>query len=164
MKQTVVIVAALAWLTAGCGGVSTMVNWDEAYSFTDLGTYEWVEQDPPPGFDSVTVNLVRSTTEDVLGAKGYRKDPESPSFLVAFQMGTQEQLSPRLYSNPYIRTGYMEASTQTRLIIDVVDPEERAAVWSGSAGISVNPQDTHKNAPPIRKAVQKLLDEFPPES
>ena len=163
MRKTGMVVAALAWLAAGCGGVSTRVDWDETYSFEELGTYDWVEQDAPPGFESATIDVVKSTTDDELRVKGYLKDPENPTFLVGYQLGVEAQHSPRHYSNPYTRTGYTEASTQTRLILDVVDPEEREAVWSGSASISVDPGDTHKNAPPIRKAVRKLLDEVPPE-
>jgi hypothetical protein len=164
MRRTGTIGAALAWLVTGCASVSTTIDWKESYAFSKLGTYEWVEREVPPGIDSTTVGEIVGTADGVLQEKGYRKSSDSPSFLVAYHLGPQEQYASRRYSNPYTRTTYQEASKQSRLIIDVIDPEANEAVWSGSAAIAADPTDTHKNAPLIRKAVRELLADFPPES
>lgn len=156
--------AALLWLMVGCGGVSTTINWNESYTFADLGTYEWIERAPPPGIDSITVREIVGTADALLQEKGYEKDSEDPSFLVAYHFGLRKEDVDRQYSNPYIRTTYKEEVAKSQLIIEVIDPRAQAAVWSGSAAITADPTDTHKNASLIRKGVRELLAGFPPES
>jgi hypothetical protein len=163
MRRTGTVGAALAWLVTGCAGVSTSIDWNESYVFSDLGTFDWIERDAPSGIDVRTVGEIVGTADTVLLRKGYSKDADSPSFLVAYHFGQEEQYSSRRYSNPFDRETYLEASKQSRLIIDLIDPETNEAVWSGSAGIEADPSDVHKNAPLIRNAVRELLAGFPPE-
>lgn len=163
MRRTGTIGAVLAWLVTGCAGVSTSIDWNESYAFSDLGTYDWLESDTPPGIDESTVGEIVGTADTVLQEKGYSKDADSPTFFVAYHFGQEERYASRRYSNPFDRTTYLEGSKQSRLIIDVIDPEANEAVWSGSAGIEADPSDVHKNAPLIRKAVRELLAGFPPE-
>lgn len=162
MRRTGTIGAALAFLVTGCAGVSTSIDWNEAYGFSDLGTYDWVERDAPPGISERTIDEIVGTADSLLQKKGYKKDADGPSFLVAYHFGQEELYVSRRYSNPFSRTTYLEASKQSRLIIDVIDPGASEAVWSGSAGIQADPKDVHKNAPLIRKAVRELLAGFPP--
>jgi len=162
MRRTGTIGAALAWLVTGCAGVSTSIDWNETYAFSDLGTYDWVERDAPPGISESTVGEIVGTADSLFQEKGYRKDADSPTFLVAYHFGQEQRYVSRRYSNPFSRTTYPEASKQSRLIINVIDPEASKAVWSGTAGIEADPKDVHKNAPLIREAVRQLLAGFPP--
>ena len=164
MKRITMIGAALAWMATACGGISTNVDWDPAQSFGQLNSYDWIDQDLPEGIPESTIDVVRSTADEELQAKGYRKASDDPSFLVGFQLGTQAQTAYRTYSNPFSPGRYAQATAGTRLAIDVIEPGSRQAVWSGSASVPVDLEDVHKNAPPIREAVRKLLAEFPPDS
>lgn len=157
--------AALTWLVSGCAGVSTTIDSSDSYAFSDLGTYAWIESHVPPGIDTSTVSDIVGTADAVLQEKGYREDADHPSFLLGYYFGPQEGYATRRYSNPltHVDRTYLEAHTQSWLIIDVVDPEASEAVWTGSASIEADPSDVHKNAPLIRKAVRELLAGFPPE-
>ncbi|UCG76090.1 MAG: DUF4136 domain-containing protein [Gemmatimonadota bacterium] len=164
MRRTGAIAGALAWSLAGCAAVTTTIDWNGSYDFSVLATYEWIARDLPPGVDPATIDEIIGTADSILRHKGYVRDPDGASFLVAYQFGAEADIAPRPSANPYTRDTHTQVSTHSRLILDVIDPETDEAIWSGSAGIEARPGDTHKNAPLIRKAVQELLSGFPPDS
>lgn len=166
MKKTIVI-ANLAFLCTACGPtISTSTDWDQAFPFSDLGTYAWALQ--IQGADTSDPNAVRVQrgTDRVLQERGFRMDEDDPSFLVAYQLGSEDRHRFVPYNQALLgarSTARVEYTANT-IIIDVIDPESNEVVWRGSGETTPDSNATvEQNSDLIRRVVEKILKDFPPD-
>ena len=166
MKKTIVI-ANLAFICTACGPtISTSTDWDQAFPFSDLGTYAWALQ--TQGADTSDPNAVRVQrgTDRVLQERGFRMDENDPSFLVAYQLGSEDRHRFVPYNQALLgarSTARVEYTANT-IIIDVIDPESNEVVWRGSGETTPDSNATvEQQSDLIRQVVEKILKDFPPD-
>lgn len=171
----------LVLLTVGCSSVSVSTDFDNSIDFTGLSTYNWM---PPPEQPSAELqrelsqntlieSRVQRAVDGQLAAKGIRKTMHDPDMLVAFHTGVQDKVNVQSWGYGYgwgrgrgrigggdVTTVHYEEGT---LILDFIDPETKKLIWRGvGTGVlpgEVSPEKSQKN---INKAVEKILDKYPP--
>ena len=167
MKKTIVI-ANLAFLCTACGPtISTSTDWDQAFPFSDLGTYAWALQ--TQGADTSDPNAVRVQrgTDRVLQERGFRRDEDDPSFLVAYKLGAEDRQRFVPYNQALLgaRSTAKVDYTANTIVIDVIDPESNDVVWRGSGETAPNSNATVEEISDlIRQVVERILRDFPPDA
>jgi len=123
---------------------------------------------------------ILSAVETALTAKGYRKvsRAESPDFVLAFTIGSREEIRVDSYPSTYYGGGhyrwggrYHGYGTETRvrqytkgmLAMDIFDVAERRPVWHGVAEKSISEADREDAEGTIKAAVDAILAGFPPQ-
>ena len=104
-----------------------------------------------------------------LASKGYEETSSAPDFLIAMQAGRRDRIS--ITSDPYTR-GYrgwygggvdVHEYEEGVLILDLVDAKKKELFWSGKAQKILDPSPTPEQIEAtINKAVEKMLEKFPP--
>ena len=91
MKKTTLF-APLAIICTACGPtISVSTDWDRSFAFSNLSTYAWAEQDPAADSSDPTAVRVQRGTDRVLQERGFSRDEDDPSFLVAYQLGAEDR-------------------------------------------------------------------------
>lgn len=166
MRSTILF-ASLAFIYAACGpSISVSTDWDRSFSFGDLGTYAWVEQERPEGTSDPTAVRVQRGTDRVLEERGFRRDENDPSFLVDYELGAEDRQRFVPYNQAVLgarSTAKVEYTANT-IVIDVLDPGSNEVVWHGSGETTPNSNATvEENSDLIRQVVEKILRDFPPD-
>lgn len=167
MKKRIVL-ASLASACTACGPtISVTTDWDRSFAFAELHSYAWVEQDRPEGEDEPTAVRVQRGTDRVLQERGFRRDESAPSFLVAFQLGAEDRQKYVPHNQAVLgarSTARVEYTANT-ITIDVIDPATREVIWRGSGETAPNSNATvEQQSDLIRRVVERVLRDFPPES
>lgn len=158
--------AVPAFVCAACGpSISVSTDWDRSFAFADLKSYAWVEQEETGDPSDPDAVRVQRGTDRVLRDKGFHRDEDEPSFLVASQLGTEDKERFVPYNQALLgerSTARVEYTANT-IVIDVIDPVSNEVVWRGSA--ETDPTSTltvEQKSDLIRRAVEKILSDFPP--
>jgi hypothetical protein len=167
-------------VAGACASIEVNHEADPEADFGAYGTYDWMPAESRRvdlrARDPLDEQRLRDAIEAELRDKGLRKvDSGEPDILIGYLLVLEDGMdSQTMYvqSDPDWRyRTYGPATTTTRttdftmgtLIIDVHDVEEKALVWRGVAEGQVDQtQDPEKRRARINKAVQKILEEFPP--
>lgn len=163
---------------AACSGISTQSDYDMSYDFGSASSYNWM----PGGSDGDLQFYERTLQEAVdseMAARGLRKAPAGEAdLLFAYHTGTQTRQQYDTYGygaggwwGGYWGGGMTTTTTTVReyeegtLILDIVDRARNQLVWRGSGtktlDSSATPEERHET---LRKAVNKILADFPPGS
>lgn len=170
-----VITMAVAFGILACASVETQGDYDQAYDFSRLETWNWM---PEPGVtrgptgerNPLIERRIKEAVERELGAKGYRLTPgESVDFRVAFFASAEEKLD---VSTTYDYFGYrwrvpvgrteVHQYTEGTIILDIVDGTRNELVWRGTASGVVRGGEPDEVTERINKAVAEELKDFPP--
>ncbi len=179
-------------MMAGCATVSVQRDYDEQASFDRYQTFSWTAsentQDVPIPFqnDGLLDKRIKRAVTNVLAHQGYTEQPDgTPDFYVVYRVGLEEKgysygfgyrygygfgyrsgfrrsfFGYGGYGYPYGGYGgYGTTYTEGTLVIDIIDAGTNELVWRGSA-VSPMSDETY-DAKDINKAVEKILEEFPP--
>jgi len=103
--------------------------------------------------------FVLKTVSSVLQEKGFSKSSH-PDFIVNVFTNLQDRVDvyPNYYS-PWSRGYYAQKSKDGTIYIDIVDVKAKKLIWSGNRYISLSGNDLRS----FRKAIAKLLNDFPPK-
>jgi len=183
----VIALSIMAVLTYGYG--STMKgesDYNPEVSFAQYESFAWINPNPlisaPRNSNPNNIQRIRSEIVSGLTAKGYRQveDATAADFAVSFTVGTREEINiqryPVLYGGAWAdrdlysgRYGssmnyetYVEQYTEGTLAIDILDVETNSPAWHGWATKKISGADRRDAAPLIKKAVNKILANFPP--
>jgi hypothetical protein len=134
--------------------------------------------------NSITNRELRAALASALESRGYRSDAQNPDFVVAFYAGERAKFDTT-YWNPdprFYRYGYLgfrdrwawpyygfgttpayaeiRESTQSTVIVDVIDARTRELLWrgQGSAEVSTDPTAYTEK---LRKEARKIIDKLP---
>jgi len=177
---------------SGCSTIKVTSDYDPAVSFAGLQSYQWIPDIPTktgdPRIDGNTLlqNRVKHAVDKYLASKGYQLVRlEKPDFLVTYHVTLDKQTEIKTINtynhygpgwgwrygrNYYPVMGYGTETVvynydQGSLIIDIVEPINRELIWRGSATDKVNFSHTpEQKEQKINQAVEKLLEQFPPQS
>lgn len=125
---------------------------------TDLGkTFDWL----PDGDETKLIQadpeldaFVRSTIEQELTRRGYDRSSESPSFQVAYDLGSRNVLD-----SPFVGA---EIHEEGALGIMVIDPERKIGIWRGIAKARIETSATPaQRRDRIHRAIRAIIAKLP---
>lgn len=169
---------ALIVLATPVAAQKTKVNYDKTADFSKFKTYSWTRGVPAnnPAINQIIID----TVEQNLAAKGLTKMDNGGDLLVsvavAIEYDVQVSHSVRGNTGSALETGIPVAAAQPwevrkgSLLVAMEDPGSKSLVWHGTATDTLRYEpttDTQKDVKrmekPIKKAVDKLLKQFPPK-
>jgi len=175
---------------AGCAsGFKATYDFDPDHDFSGHTSWAWISENPMKigSTDRIPNPLleprIMATIEDNLATKGYTKveNPESADFVVAFTIGSREEIKVDSYPSYYGGYGYPRGwggayygvgdGTETRvrqyqkgmLAVDIFDVADRRPMWHGVATKSISDSDRKEMDVTINAAVTAVLAGFPPQ-
>lgn len=167
-----VLLALLALGTLpGCSGISVSHDYDEEVDFSGLEAYAWIEPPAGAGAHELSYRRVVSSADAVLAAKGFRLDPDAPDFLVAAHLGTERKVRVTDWGYGYrhgpgavgVHDVDVDEYEEGTLVLDLVLADTKNLVWRGTARATVDETATpEERSERIQKAVERLLEPFPP--
>jgi hypothetical protein len=184
----VTVAAATLSLTGCASGFKATYDYDPAHDFTGHQSWAWISKNPMTvGATNRIPNpllepRIMEAIEDNLAVKGFNKvdDPESADFVVAFTVGSREEIKvdtypsmyggygyPRGWGGAYYGMGYGTETTVRQyqkgmLTVDIFDVAERRPMWHGVATKSITESDRKKMDETVDAAVTAVLEGFPP--
>lgn len=187
MRALIVLLAAVL---VGCSSVEIKHDYDPKANFAGLKTYKWLDEPQKPTGDpridgnTILENRVHEAVDTGLAARGFRKVTSDPDFLVAYHVSLDKQRSVQTLNSYYgygpgwgygygasYRPGYWTGAPETyvyeyeegTLLLDIVNPKDKALMWRGSARDEVHFKSTpEKDQTQLNEAVLKMLENFPP--
>jgi len=174
--------ALIVLVAASARAQDVRYNYDKAADFTKLKTYCWVilKGDPPPS--DLVDKQIKAAIDDELAKKGLSKaECTSAALYVGYQAGMSKEkeltsyssgwgYGPGWYGGGWYGGGSGFTSTQTntilvgQLAIDMYATQPHNLVWRSMASKTLDneakPEKQDKN---LRKAVAKMLKDFPPK-
>ena len=181
-------VIAVAMIVGACASTFKATHdHDPANDFSNYQTFAWISENPMQvGATQRMPNpllqpRIMSAVEATLIAKGYRKvsRAESPDFVLAFTVGSREEIRVDSYPSTYYGHGgpyrwgggYYGHGTETRvrqytkgmLAMDIFDVAKRQPVWHGVAEKNISESDREDQEGTIKAAVDAILAGFPPQ-
>jgi hypothetical protein len=163
-----------------CTHFTVESDYDREADFSAYATYDWM----PPETRRIDLRvrdpraheLIQDAIQDELGAKSLRRaEGADPDLLIGYHLALDEGLDSqtlyqgsaadwqyRTYGNPTTRNQSLMYSVGT-LVIDVFDAAKEELIWRGvvEGDVKQNP-DPDQRKERIEKAVQKMLEDFPP--
>ncbi len=190
-KRVCLITMVLVTMSvAGCAsGFKATYDFDPEHDFSSHTSWAWISKNPMKiGATNRMPNpllepRIMSAIEDNLAVKGYTPvdDPESADFVIAFTVGSREEIKVDTYPTYYGGYGHphrwggayygMGYGTETRvrqyqkgmLAVDIFDVAERRPMWHGVATKSISESDRKEMDATINAAVTAVLEGFPPQ-
>ena len=181
---------ALGLLVVGCSTMEISYDYDPKADFVGLKTYDWLKEprkptgDPRIDGNTILEDRIHQAVDSELAARGFKKVTSNPDFLVAYHVSLDRRRSVQTLNSYYgygpgwgygygaaYRPGYWAGAPETyvyeyeegTLILDVVNPENKALMWRGSAQDEVSFKSTpEKDQAQLNEAVRKMLEHFPP--
>jgi hypothetical protein len=154
-KATIILVSFLFITLYSCSSVK--INYDKNIDFSTYHTFAFFKK----GLDNLKLpaqkkRLVVKVISQTLEQKGFRKST-SPDFVVNIFTDLYKRIDvyPGYYA-PWHRRVYK--SIEGKMYIDIVDVKTKRVVWTGETFINLQGNDNRK----IKKAIEKLLEKFPP--
>jgi len=165
-------------LMIGCATVyDVKYDYDKQTDFDALKTYDWMDVPADATLDTLTIERIKNAVDNELLAKGLKRSSDNPDFLIAEHTGSKEKVQVNDWGYSYssygrYRGGYWGPRNVTTyeyeegwLILDFVDAESKNLIWRGTAKAEVQNVDTpEKSETLIKKAVEKILEKYPPKA
>ena len=187
MRKTILFVGVtVVALLVGCGSIKVRSDFDEFVSFREYRTYSWTESQSEsrgdPALNSpLTGRRVQNAVDSELIRRGYRRiDAGSPDFYIAYSVVSTRRTDITSTGDPYGHRYYMgyrssryhgmgvDVQTnhwiESTIVLDVIDASTNEVVWRGwaTSDLDANPSPDRVSYY-VERAVEKILDEFPPD-
>jgi len=173
------IVVFILSLIAGCATPLVVdYDYDTAYDFTKLKTYDWIPSPPGSQIENMTEKRLTQAVNTQLQAKGYSQSSESPDFLISLQgiKKTVESGSTAVGASvgiPVGRAGTISVGggkskprvkQEGTLTMDFLDRTTNTVIWQGTATAAIQPKSTpEEQQQRINQVIAELLIKFPPQ-
>lgn len=186
-----ILFVSILILVSGCATYSKGSDWDTSKDLHGLRAYAWSPEKRAKTGDYRIDNplletRVRKATDSSLEKMGYSKVLENQAdFLIQFHVAVKGKLDVTKIDVPYQTVPHIDAygnvdfrgwnsydHSQTfvtqyeegTLLLDFFDPQTKKLLWRGWVSGTVDDQATpEKNKENIRKGVEIILAQFPPE-
>lgn len=179
------MILAFTLFQAGCATISTGAHLDESANFSQYQKFSWIDEEPLiVGAESTGIPISPLTQQKIKDAirggfeeRGFEfvEDEEQADFVVAYTIGTRQEISIHSYPDPYhgdwgwhVRgsryyVSEVSAHTYTKgtLGVDVFDRDTKKPVWHGWVEKTVTSSDRKDPTPAIEEGVAKMLEAFP---
>jgi uncharacterized protein YceK len=178
-----------AMVLSGCASTFKATHdSDPGHDFSGYRNWAWINANPMTvgATERIPNPLLESrimdSVENALRTKGYTKvaDPEAADFVVAFTVGSREEI--KVDSYPTMSAGYgypgrwggayyggyyggtqttVRQYTKGTLAIDIFDIKTHKPVWHGSATKSIYDSDRENLEATVNDAVGAIIDGYP---
>lgn len=167
-----IVIAAL--FLAGCSSISVNQDYDPAYDFSKLKTFEFLPIPDDAGIDQINANRLSDAIKANLNAKEYTfSDKADFGVAVFFSKKTKTNVQSYGYGYGYGNWGrpgmYGTRSVDVTqydegtLVIDFIDMAENKLVWRGiGTGALSKTTSVEERTEKINNAVNQILAQFPP--
>jgi hypothetical protein len=154
----------------GCSSYRVSQDYDTGADLAALRAYDWIratEEAPQSAEEAMERNtLIDTRVKDAvnaqLAAKGLRRDPKSPDFLIAYQISTKDKVRVKNYT--FVSDKRLQTYEEGTLVLDFLAPNGKDLLWRGVAQRTLDrnptPEKTDKR---INGAVEEILKGFPPK-
>lgn len=159
-----------------CSTMTTSSNYDDTVNFAAYTSFSWLEPSPPRqlnAYQALAKEWIHEAVEESLVAKGFRKTAAGASDLqLIYVADVKKKHEVTRDSETYFYRHYGMLQSRTIemihirnyqegvLSIGMVAPGHQGLIWYGGASTEVGSPKDDKDI--IRKAVGKILAEFPP--
>ncbi|HEY7095981.1 MAG TPA: DUF4136 domain-containing protein [Terriglobales bacterium] len=173
----------LALFLVGCKSVDveTRYNFDQAEDFSQFKTYRWVPQPDAAKLDDQRDKQIKDAVDAELARKGLSKtDADSADLYIGYQAAINTETQFTSYKTDWgyspswsgARSGNVAGVTMAQvstisvgqLVLDMYVSKKHSLAWRGVADKTIDPKassDTQQKN--LRKAIAKLLENYPPE-
>jgi hypothetical protein len=164
------VLPALIVVVMGCSSYRVSQDYDTGADLAALRTYDWMHppEEAPGGVqetmerNTLIDTRVKNAVTEQLAAKGLRRDPKSPDFLIAYQISTKEKVRVRNYT--FVSDKRLQTYEEGTLVLDFVAPNGKDLLWRGVAQRTLDDRPTpEKTEKRINGAVEEILRDFPPK-
>jgi len=184
-KWAFMVLALLCFGAMQTGAQDVRYDYDKDKDFSKFKTYKWVQIKGADQPDELTAKDITAAVDANLASKGLTKtDGDNADLLIGYQtaVGSEKQFTsynsgwgygPGWGGGWYGYGGGMSSSTTYgststvyigQLDISMYDPATKQLVWRGAASKTLDPKaKPEKKEKNIKKAVDKLLKNFPPK-
>jgi hypothetical protein len=180
-----VLAVLLIILTASCAtGLEVRSDEDPSTDFSQYRTYDFFD---PMGIEGgynspIFGELFREAIAREMSARGYRKG-DNPDLLVNVTARTDDKVSMRAYSSPYMSGGYYgrpggahygsavgvgvgvgtraTKTTEASIFIDLVDSDKQRVSWQGVAVVDVNDKVAQHLRDAVYTSVNVVFKQYP---
>ena len=176
-KKLSIIVMGLVLAVAGCSSTPVKLDYDPEADFNRYATYDWLDNRPgiPPDvktemnqYPAVDEPLRKAVSAE-LAAKGLAEDQVDPNILVAYHVGTEDDIEVTGWGYRYsdTKTGWgrgMDVVPYRKgtLVIDVIEARTMRLVWRASGHRALNGEPSQSAAGErIAQAVGEMFQAFP---
>ncbi len=171
---------------SACSSVKVSQDYDLDKTLPAMQTYQWKTAGQPETGDVRIDNplldtRIRKSVDRVFSAKGFQKVPAgTPDFMVAYQFSISSKIrSDDLRTGAgfgmgsYGRHGGIAVSTGSTvtqydeglLVIDLTGVKNGDLLWRGNGTLRLpEHMDPEKSEKVVNELVEKILEQFPPES
>lgn len=170
MKTIRIMLAALAFIAvAAAQDVSS--NFDQSTNFANYKTYKWIQIPGGVKVNDIVAGQITQAVDAQMALKGFAKiDSDNADLYVAYQVATSHEQQLDVYGSGGFRWGggFGTATTSTLTVgsvdVDMYDSKAKMLVWRGTATKTLDANaSAEKRQKNIRKAIDKLLKDFPPK-
>ena len=174
-KMIRIALAALAFVAVAVAQ-DVRYNFDQGADFAKYKSYKWIEIPGGVKLDDLTAKQLTSALDAELAKKGLTKTESADADLyVGYQVALSQETQVTSYDSGWGYgprwggTGISTATTSTLTVgsidLDMYDRSQKQLVWRGVATKTLDqkakPDKRLKN---MRKAVEKLLKNYPPKA
>jgi len=174
---------------SGCSSLSVNYDYNEKTNFKQYNKYDWLPFPKDMQVDELNRARFVTAVEDTLKEKGFNQNSSNPDFMIATHFGKENKVDitnwgysyapngyygghgyrypGNAYSGSYANTGGVSIYEyeQGTLILDFVDSKTKTLIWRATAKAIVSPASTpEKQTEKIKRAVDEILENFPPKS
>jgi hypothetical protein len=177
------LVVAVAFLLGACSsGLTVRSDQDPSADFSQFRTFNFFD---PMGIEGgynspIFGELFREAITNEMTERGYSLS-NSPGLIINVTIQSDEKISMRSYSAPYMSGGYYRRpggyygsgvgvgagvgtratkTTEASVFIDLVDPQTQRVVWQGVAVVDVNDKVAQRLRDSIFTAVNVVYDQY----
>ncbi len=163
------ILATLLCLAVGASAEDVRTDYDHHANFSQYRTYCWEKVKTT---DPLWENRIKDAVDRDLQAKGWQQVETNGDVAITAVGSAHNQQEYETFYNGlggWRWGGFGETTTQVEtyrvgsLVLDFYDAHNKQLIWRGVASdtLSGNPD---KNEKKLEKAVNKMLDKFPPQT
>jgi hypothetical protein len=167
----------MLFLLGSCSSVRVNADYDKKVDFSQYKTYAYVKA----SIDKVEISdldkkRILNSIDDALSSKGFSKS-NNPDMLIS--IFTKESERVDVYNNNSWGMGFgwgwnswggmgmgmnsVYTTPEGTLFIDIFDGNSKEMIWQGE-GSGYLTKDTHKKDERIKEFVDKILEQYPPQS
>ncbi len=177
----------LVWvmIIGGCSTLEVQTDYSPTVKFSELRSYAWLDTSSEKfeGLPIIVSQLdvrIKTVVDDALAGKGYVQVSETEAdMLISYHVTTKDKTSV-IYTDRYYgyNTGWVRQGSyydpmqepvvydykEGSLILDVVESKKKNLIWRGVATDELNfSRSPEQRQAKIKEAVEKMLDDFPPD-
>jgi hypothetical protein len=178
IKRHLAAVAFAVLLVAGVPAFAQQIatDYDHSVNFSRYHTYSWRKVQTT---DPLFVDRIKSEVDKDLNAKGLREVPQGGDIALTAVGGTHNQQEYNTFYDGLGGMGFgwrrgwggggfgdsyttVEQIPVGTLVVDFWDPQQHKLVWRGTSTDTLSDKP-EKNTAKLDKAIDKMLDKFPPK-